>query len=59
MYMPSDNPKYAISISTPNISYVNNTSTYIYPFNKKVIKKITYNIYSITSNWLSLSIIFL
>ena len=50
MYMPSDNPKYAISISTPNISYVNNTSTYIYPFNKKVIKKITDNIYSITSN---------
>ena len=40
-YMPSDNPKYAISITTPNISYVNNYSSYIYPFNKYVIRKIT------------------
>jgi len=44
MYMPSENPKYAISISTPNISYINNTSSYIYPFNKRVIKKITDNL---------------
>lgn len=43
-YMPSDNPKYAISISTPNISYVNSYSSYIYPFNKLVINKITNNL---------------
>ncbi len=43
-YFPSDNPKYAISISSPNISYKNYHSSYIYPFNKAVIKKITDNI---------------
>ena len=40
-YFPSDNPKYALAISTPNISYINNASSYIYPFNKIVIRKIT------------------
>ena len=40
-YLPSDNPKYAISITTPNISYVNSSSDYVYPFNKLVIRKIT------------------
>ena len=40
-YFPSNEPKYAISISTPNISYENENSSYIYPFNKLVIKKIT------------------
>ncbi len=40
-YLPSNNPKYAISITSPNISYVNNYSTYIYPFNKNVIRRIT------------------
>ena len=43
-YYPSDNPKYALSISTPNISYANNSSSYIYPFNKLVIRKITDNL---------------
>lgn len=43
-YLPSDNPKYAISITTPNISYINNYSNYVYPFNKIVIKKITDNL---------------
>ena len=47
-YFPSDYPEYAISISTPNISYVNESSSYIYPFNKTVIKKITDNM-SVTS----------
>ncbi len=40
-YFPSDKPKYALSISTPNISYINNYSSYIYPFNKIVVRKIT------------------
>ena len=40
-YFPSNNPEYAISITTPNISYVNSSSSYIYPFNKLVIRKIT------------------
>ena len=44
MYMPSSNPKYAISITSPNISYENNSSSYIYPFNKTVIRKITDNL---------------
>lgn len=39
MYMPSDNPKYAISITSPNIS--SKPSGYKYPINQKVIKKIT------------------
>ena len=43
-YFPSDDPRYAISISTPNISYINNSSSYIYPFNKNVIRKITDNL---------------
>lgn len=40
-FLPSSNPKYAISITTPNISYINSYSNYVYPFNKIVIKKIT------------------
>ena len=43
-YLPTNNPKYAISITTPNISYINNNSSYIYPFNKLVIRKITDNL---------------
>ena len=43
-YFPSNEPSYAISITTPNISYQNNYSSYIYPFNKTVIRKITDNI---------------
>lgn len=43
-YLPSNNPQYAISITTPNISYINNNSTYVYPFNKLVIRKITNNL---------------
>ena len=46
-YLPSDNPKYAISITTPSISYINSRSDYVYPFNKIVIKKITDNLYVI------------
>ena len=40
-YFPTDNPKYAISITTPSISYINSRSDYVYPFNKIVIKQIT------------------
>lgn len=47
-YFPSDNPNYAISISTPNISYINNSSSYIYPFNKTVIRKITDSMYQLS-----------
>ena len=43
-YLPTDNPKYAISITTPSISYVNSSSDYVYPFNKLVIRKITDNL---------------
>ena len=43
-YFPSDNPKYAIAITTPNISYVNDHSTYVHPFNKIVIREITDNL---------------
>ena len=43
-YFPSDKPEYSISITTPNISYINNRSGYIYPFNKTVIRKITDNL---------------
>ncbi len=40
-YLPSDKPQFAIAISTPNISYINSYSSYIYPFNKLVIRKLT------------------
>ena len=43
MYAPSDNPKFAISINSPNISIPANS--YRYPINQNVIKKITNNIY--------------
>ena len=43
MYAPSDNPKFAISINSPNIALP--TSNYRYPINQNVIKKITNNIY--------------
>lgn len=39
MYMPSDKPKYAISITSPNIS--NKSGGYKYPINQQVIKKLT------------------
>ena len=38
MFMPYDNPKVAISITSPNISY---NSSYTYPLNKYVIRRIT------------------
>lgn len=43
MYAPSSNPKFAISINSPNIGTVN--SSYRYSINQHVIKKITNNIY--------------
>ena len=43
MYAPSVNPKFAISINSPNIGLPN--VDYRYPINKNVIKEITNNIY--------------
>lgn len=43
MYTPFDNPKIAISITSPNIGIP--SSDYRYPINKNVIKRITNNIY--------------
>ena len=43
MYAPSNNPKIAISINSPNISTP--SSDYRYPINQNVIRKITANIY--------------
>ena len=40
-YVPSDNPKYAITIISPNISYKTETSTYKYPINSKLSRNIT------------------
>lgn len=42
MYAPSNNPKVAISINSPNIALP--TSAYRYPINQNVIKSITNNI---------------
>ena len=42
MYAPSNNPKYAISINSPNIALP--TNSYRYPINQNVIKNITNNI---------------
>jgi cell division protein FtsI/penicillin-binding protein 2 len=42
MYAPSNNPKVAISINSPNIGL---PTGYRYPINKNVIKSITKNIY--------------
>ena len=42
MYYPTDNPKIAISINSPNIGTP--ASNYRYPINQNVIKKITNNI---------------
>ena len=44
MYAPSVNPKFAISITSPNISIP--SSGYKYPINKIVIQNITKNIYN-------------
>ena len=43
MYYPINNPKIAISISSPNIGV--QTSDYYYLINQKVIKKLTNNLY--------------
>ena len=43
MYAPTNNPKVAISINSPNIALP--TSAYRYPINQNVIKTITNNIY--------------
>ena len=40
-YFPSDNPSIAIAITSPNISYKNKQTSYIYPFNKMVISRLT------------------
>lgn len=39
-YFPSDEPKYALTIISPNISYKTNTSNYKYPINSKLSRKI-------------------
>ena len=39
-YFPSDDPKYALTIISPNISYKNSTSNYKYPINSKLSRKI-------------------
>ena len=44
MYAPSVNPKFAISINSPNIGLP--SVEYRYPINKNVIKEITNNIYT-------------
>ena len=43
MYTPLDNPKFAISINSPNISIP--SSGYKYPINQNVIREITDNLY--------------
>ena len=43
MYAPSSNPKFAISINSPNIALP--TNSYRYPINQNMIKEITNNIY--------------
>lgn len=40
-YFPSNNPNTVIAITSPNISYKNKTSSYIYPFNKLVIQRVS------------------
>lgn len=40
-YVPSDEPKYAISIVSPNISYKTTTNNYKYPINNKLSRGIT------------------
>ena len=49
-YFPTTNPLYAISISSPNISYINSSSGYIYPFNKIVIRRITDNMLNVINS---------
>ena len=44
MYAPSNNSKFAISINSPNIGLPE--TSYRYPINQNVIKKITNNIYN-------------
>ena len=44
MYAPTNNPKFAISINSPNIALP--TSSYRYSINQNVIKKITNKIYN-------------
>ena len=46
MYMPSDNPKVAIAITSPHIG---NGGRYKYPINQNVIKNLTNNYYQIVS----------
>lgn len=41
MYAPSDNPEYAISIISPNISTDNKKSNYKYPINSRLSRQIT------------------
>lgn len=40
-YMPSDDPEYALTIISPNISYKSETNNYKYPINSKLSRKIT------------------
>lgn len=40
-YLPSDDPLYALTIISPNISYKSETNNYKYPINSKLSRKIT------------------
>lgn len=45
MYAPYDNPKFSIVIVSPNIKYKNNVSSYKYPINAKIMRKVSDLVY--------------
>jgi cell division protein FtsI/penicillin-binding protein 2 len=45
MYAPFDNPKFSIVIVSPNIKYQNNVSSYKYPLNAKIVKRVSELVY--------------
>lgn len=46
MYAPFDNPKFTLTIVSPNIKYQNNISSYKYPINAHVSKKVSELVYN-------------
>ena len=49
MYAPLDNPLFTLTIVSPNIKYQNNNSSYKYPINAHVSKKVSELVYNYLS----------
>ena len=50
MYAPFEEPLFSIAMVSPNIKYQNKASSYKYPINAKVVRRVSDLVYSYLAN---------